>query len=86
MTGAGGADRIDPAADLWPGANGQPVDCREKLRMLRANDAELTQVLRDGFEDAVLMGVDATALRAYLHSLVDQLQDPRRPPESQDAG
>ena len=69
----------DPqSADHWPQPDGSPVDCREKLRLLRENRQELEQTLRDCFEDAVLMGVDAEAMRHRLHCMVDALRDPRR--------
>jgi hypothetical protein len=66
-----------PAEDVWPRADGSPVDCREKLRVLRENHAELTQTLRDCFDDAVLRGVDTEAMRRSLHAMVDALRDPR---------
>lgn len=62
----------------WPGADGAPLSCREKLRTLGENHEELVQVLRDAFEDAVLMGVDERALREILHGVVDALPSPRR--------
>ena len=68
---------LDPP-DSWPGADGAPVSCREKLKMLGENHAEAAQVLRDAFEDAVLMGVDEAAARRVLHDLVDALPSPRR--------
>jgi hypothetical protein len=68
-----------PVPELWPQADGTAIDCREKLRVLRENHAELAQTLRDCFEDAVLMGVDPAAMRGILHSLVETLSDPRRP-------
>ena len=63
---------------LWPGADGQPVSCREKLRTLAENHAELRQVMQDAFEDAVLMGVDEAALRGMLVELVAGLRSPKR--------
>jgi hypothetical protein len=63
----------------WQHADGTPISCRDKLRVLDDNEAELTQTLRDAFEDAVLIGVDADAMRLRLHALVDRLRDPRRP-------
>jgi hypothetical protein len=66
-----------PDADVWPRTDGSPVDCREKLRVLRENHAELGQTLRDCFDDAVLMGVDVEAMRRMLHAMVDALRDPR---------
>jgi hypothetical protein len=62
----------------WPGADGQPVSCREKLKVLAENHAELTQVLRDAFEDAVLMGVDEAAMRRILGEVVATLPSPKR--------
>lgn len=66
------------APEIWPGADGQPVSCREKLKMLAENHAEAAQVLRDVFEDAVLMGVDETAMRRILTGLVESLPSPRQ--------
>jgi hypothetical protein len=67
-----------PAA--WPGADGQPLACREKLKVLAENYAEVTQVMRDAFEDAVLMGVDEAAMRDILTRLVAALPSPKRRP------
>ncbi len=61
----------------WPGRDGQPISCREKLKMLAENHAEAAQVLRDTFEDAVLMGVDEAAMRRLLAELVASLETPR---------
>ena len=69
----------DPPAS-WPGRDGQPVSCREKLKVLAENHAEAAQVLQDAFEDAVLMGVDEAAMRAILAGLVAGLRSPRQAP------
>jgi uncharacterized protein (UPF0335 family) len=66
------------APTLWPQPDGAPVACREKLKMLAENHAELAQVMQDAFEDAVLMGVDEPAMRDILHRMVEQLESPRR--------
>lgn len=71
------ADPLAPPS-LWPGADGAPVSCREKLKMLAENHAEAAQVLRDVFEDAVLMGVDEAAMREILTRLVAALPSPKR--------
>lgn len=60
----------------WPGKDGEPVSCREKLKVLAENHAEAAQVLQDAFEDALLMGVDEAAMRCILHELVDRLRAP----------
>jgi hypothetical protein len=62
----------------WPGADGTPVSCREKLKVLAENHQELVQVMRDAFEDAVLMGVDEAAMRRILSDLVQALPSPKR--------
>lgn len=63
---------------LWPGSDGQPISCREKVKVLLENHAEASQVLRDAFEDAVLMGVDEAAMRAILAEIIATLPSPRR--------
>jgi hypothetical protein len=63
---------------IWPGADGSPIACREKVKVLEENHAEAAQVLQDAFEDAVLMGVDEAAMRDILAGLVSGLRSPRR--------
>lgn len=66
------------AATLWLQSDGTPIACRDKLRVLAENQAELAQVMQDAFEDAVLMGVDETAMREALAHMVAGLKTPRR--------
>ena len=65
---------------VWPGADGQPLSCREKLKVLAENHAEARQALQDVFEDALLMGVDETAMRRILVEMVAGLDNPKRRP------
>ncbi len=67
-----------PVPAVWPGADGKPVSCREKIKVLAENHAELRQALQDAYEDAVLMGVDEAAMRRILAELVDGLASPKR--------
>jgi hypothetical protein len=69
---------IPPPPDTWPGSDGSPLSCREKLKVLAENHAELAQVLQDAFEDAVLMGVDEQAMRRILAGMVEGLESPKR--------
>jgi len=71
-------DAILAPADtyIWRDAAGEPISCVEKLRVLRENDAELRQTLRDAFDDAVLMGVPSDQMRAHLIGLVEKLKAP----------
>ncbi len=62
-----------PPPAEWPGADGAPIACREKIKVLAENHAEAAQVLADAMEDALLMGVDEAAMRQVLHALVDAL-------------
>jgi uncharacterized protein (UPF0335 family) len=62
----------------WPQSDGTPLSCRDKLRTLAENHAELAQVMQDAFEDAVLMGVDAEAMRGILTDMVRALDNPKR--------
>ena len=73
-----GAEMIAAAPAIWPQPDGTPVACREKLRMLAENHAELAQVMQDAFEDAVLMGVDEAAMRRILAAMVEQLRSPKQ--------
>ncbi len=64
------------ASTLWLQADGSPVSCLEKLRVLEENHTELAQLMQDAFEDAVLIGVDDQAFRDRMHALVDALRTP----------
>jgi len=66
------------APKIWPQPDGAPVSCREKLKTLAENHAELAQVAQDAFEDAILMGVDEAAMRAILSDLIQGLRSPKR--------
>ena len=70
------ADAAGPP--VWRQADGTPIACREKLRVLEENRAELVQVMQDAFEDAVLMGVDEAAMREHLAATVRGLRSPKR--------
>ena len=70
---------IPPPPTVWPGLDGNAVGCREKLRMLAENHAEVAQILTDAFEDAVLMGVNEDAKREILTGMVRGLESPKRP-------
>lgn len=63
----------------WPLTDGTPVSCRDKLKVLVENHAELAQTMQDAFEDAVLMGVDEAAMRRILRDMVEGLESPKRP-------
>jgi PHD/YefM family antitoxin component YafN of YafNO toxin-antitoxin module len=63
---------------IWHTREGEPIACREKLRVLEENEQELLAVMQDAFEDAVLMGVDEFSARERIAGLAAQLKSPRR--------
>jgi hypothetical protein len=69
---------IPPPPTNWPGLDGNAVGCREKLKMLAENYAEVSEILRDVFEDAVLMGVNEAAMRQILADIVAGLDSPKQ--------
>ena len=48
------------------------------LKVLAENHREAAQILRDAFEDAVLMGVDEAAMRRILAEMIAALPSPKR--------
>lgn len=66
----------------WLQPDGEPVSCTEKLLVLKQNWEELHTVMKDAFEDAVLMGVSESEMKRLLAEMVAELQDPNRGPKS----
>lgn len=62
----------------WMQPDGTPVSCRDKLEILNENHEELRHVMQDAFEDALLMGVDETAMRKIIADLAGALKSPKR--------
>ena len=54
--------------ETWPGADGNPISCREKVKVLAENHVELAQVMRD----ASICGLGQTAPSA-IESAIDRL-------------
>jgi hypothetical protein len=61
---------------VWRQADGSPVVCEEKLKVLNENLAEIRQMCQDALEDAVLMGCDEQQIRRVLQSVIDSLENP----------
>ena len=62
----------------WRQADGAPVACREKLKMLAENPAELAGAMQDVLEAAVLLGVAEDAMRDILRDMVAALRNPKQ--------
>ena len=63
---------------VWRTPEGGVVSCVEKLKVLNENFAEIEQLCRDAFEDAVLMGCDEAQVREVFLQLVAGLKNPYR--------
>jgi hypothetical protein len=70
------ATHADAKPPVWRQADGAPVSCVEKIKVLNDNYRELAQLAQDAFEDAVLMECDEAQIRQVLHQLVDSLHNP----------
>lgn len=63
---------MKPSLDVeeWLDRDGQPISCTGKLRVLRENEEELRQVMRDACDDALLMDVGPDSLRRRMEWLL----------------
>ncbi len=60
----------------WKQPDGQPVGCRDKIKVLNENLEEIREMAQDALEDAILMGCDEGQVRQVLHDLMDGLENP----------
>ena len=61
---------------VWRQADGLPLSCREKIKVLNENLEEIRAMAQDALEDGILMGCDEAQLREVLTALVDSLENP----------
>lgn len=61
---------------IWRRFDGTPIGCSEKRKVLSQNIAELRQVAKDAFEDALLMECDEAQVRQVFVELVTELTNP----------
>ncbi|MFA6022111.1 MAG: hypothetical protein WC722_17765 [Rhodospirillales bacterium] len=65
-----------PPAVVWRQADGRPLACREKLKVLDENLEEIRQVCQDALEDAVLMGCDEAQVREAFEAVIRSIRNP----------
>jgi hypothetical protein len=70
---------------VWRDPQGNVVSCVEKIKVMRENLEELAQLAQDAFEDAILMGCDEAQVRAFLVSMMEQLDNPYQSEDAQSA-
>lgn len=61
---------------VWVDAQGKPLSCRDKIKVLNENLTEIHELAQDALEDGLLMGADEAQLRATLEELVHSLVNP----------
>ncbi len=61
---------------VWLRDDGSVVSCTEKVKVMRDNFAEITQITQDAFEDGLLMEVNEQQMREALHKVVEELINP----------
>lgn len=68
-------DGLDRAvATRWRAPDGQPIACREKLKVLDENLEELRSLYQDALDDAVALGCDTESFRAVVTDMVAHLE------------
>jgi hypothetical protein len=69
---------LDESEVIWRRIDGTAIGCAEKRKVLAQNLAELRQVAKDAFEDALLMECDEAQVRRVFAELVERLSNPFR--------
>lgn len=57
---------------VWTDGEGKKISCTEKNKMLYENMEEILQVLRNSYEDAVLMGVSSESFMSNTQKLINE--------------
>lgn len=64
------------ARTIWRSPAGDPLSCREKIKVLTQNLQEIRELAQEALEDAVLMGADEAQFRDVVRALLDGLVNP----------
>ncbi len=60
----------------WQRDDKSIVACTEKIKVMKENFEEISQIAQDALEDGLLMEVSEAQMREALHKLVDALVNP----------
>ena len=66
---------------VWRDGDGEPLSCREKIKVLNENLGEIGELAQDALEDAILMGCDEAQVRTVLNALMVSLVNPYQKPK-----
>jgi len=61
---------------VWLDPHGEPLSCRDKIKVLNENLEEIREMCQDAFEDAILMGADEAQVRRVFAELVAAVDNP----------
>lgn len=78
MAGRPTDEAAEFAPPVWKDEGGEPLSCREKIKVLNENLDEIRELAQDALEDAILMGCDEGQVRDTLNALVGSLVNPYR--------
>ncbi len=59
---------------VWRKADGSPVSCTEKVKVLEDNWCEVRELMQDVLDDAVLMGCTVEQVKNEYKRLIDTLE------------
>ena len=61
---------------IWIRDDLSTVSCTEKIKVMKENFDEISQLMQDAFEDGIIMEVSEKQIRDVLHDMIDQLENP----------
>ena len=61
---------------IWIRDDLSAVSCTEKIKVMKENFDEMSQLIQDAFEDGIIMEVSEKQIRDVLHQIIDQLENP----------
>ena len=64
---------VMPPMPKWFDAEGEPVSCTEKIKVLNENYDELRTLAQETLDDALLMGCSEAQIRAVLRDMINGL-------------
>lgn len=61
---------------VWNDKNGNSIACTEKIKVMHQNMEEISQLMQDAFEDALLMGCEENQVRKFFTYLTENIKNP----------
>ena len=61
---------------IWTSPQGEPLACKEKIKVLNENLLEIREFAQEALEDAILMGGDEKQFHTVLQQLIASIRNP----------